>query len=229
MATDAFQIANDGGEPDAAALFGTQIMAVNLQRGTLVELVPLIEQVAAEHPGVTSFMAALAMAHVEGGQIDAACGLLQQFFASGLDLPLNATWTTGMHCYAEAAIECRDLTCAASILDQLRPWAHHLVYSGVSTGGPVVHVLGGLASVLGRFDEAEAYFAQSSELSARIGAKFFAARTDLSWGRMLVERRAPGDLDRSRDLLAKAHGAAEAHGYRVIGRRAADTLQQVDR
>ena len=229
LATEAFQIGNDGGEPDAAALFGTQMMSVNLQRGTLVELVPLIEQVAAEHPGVATFMAALAMAHVEGGQIDAACGLLQKFFASGLDLPVDATWTIGMSCYAEAVIECRDLTCAAPMLDRLRPWADRMSYSGVSAVGPVNHVLAGLASVLGRFDEAEAYFAQSSELSARIGAKYFAARTDLSWGRMLVERRAPGDLDRARDLLARAHDAAGAHGYGVVQRRAADALHEVGR
>ncbi|MGA7418395.1 MAG: AAA family ATPase [Acidimicrobiales bacterium] len=227
LATEAFQIGNSGGEPDAAALFGTQMMSVSLQRGTLVELVPLIEEVAAEHPGVTTFMAALAMAHVEGGKIDAACRLLQKFSASGLDLPLDATWTIGMNCYAEAAIECRDLTCAAPLLDRLRPWADRLSYSGVSTAGPVVHVLGGLASVLGRFDEADAYFAQSSKLSARIGAKFFAARTDLSWGRMLIERRAPGDLDRARDLLARAHDAAVAHGYAVVQRRAADALHEV--
>ena len=227
LANEAFQIGNDGGEPDAAALFGAQMMSVTLQRGTLGELIPLIEQVAAEHPGVTPFMAALAMAHVENGQIDAACGLLQTFFASGLDLPVDATWTIGMNCYAEAAIECRDRTCAAPMLDRLRPWADRLSYSGVSAAGPVNHVLAGLASVLGRFDEADAYFVQSSELSTRIGAKFFLARTNLAWGRMLVERRAPGDLDRARDLLAKAHGAAVAHGYGVIERRATDALQQV--
>ena len=73
----------------------------------------------------------------------------------------------------------------------------------------------------------DAYFAQSTELSARIGAKFFLARTNLAWGRMLVERSAPGDLDRARDLLAKAHGAAVAHGYGAIEVRASDVLQQV--
>ena len=229
LATEAHRIGQEGGEPDAGALFGTQIMTVSLQRGTLIELVPLIEQVAAEHPGVTSFVAAQAMAHVEGDQIDAACGLLQKFAASGFDLPVNGTWIIGMTCYAEAAMECRDLTSAAALLDRLRPWADRLSYSGVSAAGPVSHVLAGLATVLGRFDEADAYFAQSSELSERIGARFFAARTDLSWGRMLAERRAPGDLDRARDLLARAHSAAVARGYGVVERRAADALQQVDR
>ena len=169
-------------------------------------------------------MAALAMAHVENGQIDAACGLLQTFFASGLDLPVDATWTIGMNCYAEAAIECRDpdLRCAHATTGS-EPWADQPVLRRGLRGRPrQPQSLAGLASVLGRFDEADAYFVQSSELSTRIGAKFFLARTNLAWGRMLIERRAPGDLDRARDLLAKAHGAAVAHGYGVIERRATD-------
>ena len=85
--------------------------------------------------------------------------------------------------------------------------------------------LGGLATVLGRYDEADAYFAQSAAMSDRMGAKFFAALTDLMWGRMLAERRAPGDTEKARDLLTKAHTAAVAHGYGGVERRAAAALQ----
>ena len=81
-------------------------------------------------------------------------------------------------------------------------------------------ILGGLATVLGRYDEADAYFAQSAAFSDRVGAKFFAARTDLLWGRMLAERRAPGDTEKARELLTKAQSAAAAHGYGNVERRA---------
>lgn len=47
-----------------------------------------------------------------------------------------------------------------------------------SVEGPVSHYLGGLATVLGRYDEADAYFAQAAAFSDRVGAKFFAAGTD---------------------------------------------------
>jgi hypothetical protein len=62
-------------------------------------------------------------------------------------------------------------------------------------------------------------------MSKRIGAKFFAARTDLSWGRVLAERRAPRDTEKARELLTKAHSAAAANGYGSVERRAATALE----
>jgi hypothetical protein len=100
--------------------------------------------------------------------------------------------------------------------------------TGASALGPVSHYLGGLAAVLGRYDEADAYFAQSAAFSDRVSAKFFAARTDLSWGRMLAERRTPGDTQNARYLLTRAHTAAVAYGYGNVERRAAAALQLLD-
>lgn len=94
--------------------------------------------------------------------------------------------------------------------------------------GPVSLYLGGLATVLGRYDEADAYFAQSSAYSSRVGAKFVAARTDHLWGTMFAERQAPGDIVKARDHLTKAHSVAAANGYGTIERRAADALQLLD-
>jgi hypothetical protein len=65
-------------------------------------------------------------------------------------------------------------------------------------------------------------------VSDRIGAKFLAAEIDLEWGRMLAERRAPGDTEKGRDLLTKARAAATAHGYAYVERRAADELKKVE-
>ena len=44
---------------------------------------------------------------------------------------------------------------------------------------------------------------------------------------MLAERDAPGDAERARDLLTKAHAAAVAHGYASVERRAAEALQHL--
>ena len=62
LAVEALQIGTDGGEPDATMIFGATLMIVSLQRGTLGELVPLIEQTAADNPGIPTFVALLAMA-----------------------------------------------------------------------------------------------------------------------------------------------------------------------
>jgi hypothetical protein len=94
--------------------------------------------------------------------------------------------------------------------------------------GPVSLFLGGLATVLGRYDEADAYFAQSAASSERADAKYFSARTNLLWGVMLADRRGPGDIRKARDLLTKAHTSAAANGYGTVERRAATALHLFD-
>ena len=91
------------------------------------------------------------------------------------------------------------------------------------------HYLGGLAGVLGRYDEADAYFSQSAAISHRMGAKFFAARTDLWWGNVLARRDRAGDADAATAHLTKAQRTARAHGYANVDRRATQALEAVGR
>jgi tetratricopeptide (TPR) repeat protein len=228
LATEAFQIGTDGGEPDAALIFGSQMAVVTYERGTMGELVPSIKEAVAENPGLPVLVAALAMAYAEGDETDHAHHLLEEFAATGFHLPMNSAWLTGMVTYGGAAIECRDPRFALPLFDRLAPWADEWSATGGPTvEGPVSHTLGGLASLLGRYDEADAYFAHSAASSERANAKFFAARTHLLWGRMLAERGDPGDIERARDLLTRAHATAVANGYGTVERRAATALRDL--
>jgi tetratricopeptide (TPR) repeat protein len=228
-ANEALEIGTDGGEPDAIAVFGAQFVSVSSQRGTMSELIPLIEQVAAENPGIPAFVAALAGAHVEGDRIEDARELLEQFAKSGFELPMDMGWITGMVTYAEAAIQCRDPRYAGPIFEALRPWASQFSYNDVTTEGPISHFLGGLATVLGQHDAANEYFSQSASFCTTVGAKCFRARTELSWAKMLLERHELGDVDKARELLTSAQGIATTHGYGTTARRAAAELRQLAR
>jgi hypothetical protein len=181
LATEVLQIGTDCGQPDAALFFGGQLMIVSTQRGTLGELIPLIEQMVDEAPASPGVLTAvLALAHAEADHAEDARRLLEEFAAAHYDLPDDIT---AMHCYAEAAIRCGDPKYAGPIFDRLVPWAEQSVAAGsVTASGLVSHSLGGLATVLSRYDEAEAYFAQSAATSARMDAKFFVAMTDLLLG-----------------------------------------------
>jgi len=226
LATDAFQIGTDAGEPDAALFFTGQLANVSWQRGTMGDLVPAIEQMAAESPGLPALLGKLALAQVEADRTDHARRLLAQFAATAFELPLDLSWLSGMVDYAEAAIQCRDTKSAGPLLERLAPWSDQLSTAGSATAeGPVSHYLGGLASVLGRYDEADAYFRRATAFNERVDAKFFGARTSLSWGKMLAERNAPGDNEKARDLLTEAQTTAAAHGYAKVERRAAQALQ----
>ena len=224
-ADDALLVGTAGNQPDAPLLHAVQIAAVNWMRGSMGELVPLLAEAAEATPGVPAISGFLAMACVEGDDLDRAGQLLDRFAANGYVLPQDNTWMDGMVEYAEAAIECRDATHAEHIGAQLSPFADQVAYNAVTCEGPVSHYLGGLAVVQGRFDEAESYFAQSQALCRRMDAKFYGARTDLAWGRILAERSAPGDGSKARTLLERAHSMAEAQGYLVVQRRAAAAMQ----
>ena len=215
LAHKALQIGTDGGQPDAVTFFGIQLMSLNAQRGTLSELVPLIEQAIADNPGLPTLKSTLALAHAEGDRIDSALHLLAELATTDFDFPLDMAWLTGIVRCADVAIECRDAQYAQRLFDRLAPWADQWTHSaGLSSQGPVSLYLGGLTTVLGHYDEADAFFSQSAALSDRMGAKFFTARTHLLWGRMLAERSAPGDTEKARELLTRSQNAASAHGYR---------------
>ncbi len=228
LAKEALQIGADGGQPDVAATFGAQLIHVNWQRGTLSRLLPGVEQGVAEYPGIPAFAGTLAVAYLEADRTDDAHHLLAEFATTDFDLPVDLNWISGMLRYADVAIECRDTHCAQPLFDRLAPWASQFSFSGGSAEGPVSHVLGGLATVLGRYDEADAYFAQAAASSNRMRAKFFAARTNLAWGKMLTERNEPSDIEKARELLTKAHTAAMAYGYAIVERRAHQALHDPD-
>ena len=81
-----------------------------------------------------------------------------------------------------------------------------------------------LATTLGDYEVADGYFARAAAFNHRAHAKFFDARTNFWWAKMLIARDAAGDTDRAHTLLTAAHTAACEHGYRDIERRSAEAL-----
>jgi hypothetical protein len=225
----ALQLGTDSGQPDTLVTFGLQMMATRLQKGTLSELIPLIEEMASELSEARDVVkAALALAHAEGDRLAEVRQLLEEFATAGFDLVLDASWIIGMCGFAEAAIVLGDPKYAGPLFDQLSPWAGQWCTTGITCQGPVSHYVGGLAAVLGRFAEADAYFSQSASMCDRARAKFFAARTDFIWAKMLADSDAPEDVEKARGLLAKAHAAAVTNGYGKIVQRATDAFRLLD-
>ena len=230
FATEALQIGTDSGQPDVAIFFGAQLAAVSFQRGTIRRDGPAPRADGRRRSRVRRSDRFGAGSWPMSKQAESTTRVASSKNSQPptSHLPLDPGWLTGMGGYAEAAIACRDPNHAGPLFDRLAPWADQMATTGTTADGPVSHVLGGLATVLGRYDEAEAYFARAAAFNERANAEFFAARTNLSWGQMLAERKAPGDTQRARDLLTKAHASAAAHGYANIERHAAAALQHLD-
>lgn len=224
LANEALEVGAASGQPDAGSMFTSQVLGVHFERGTAGTLIPLIQQAAADNPGVPTFRAALSLAFTEDDRLDEAAAALDEFGNAGYDLPLDLAWLTGMLCYAGGAVQCRHRGVARALLERLTPWADQLDHTSTVSLGPVSHYLGGLSAVLGRYQEADAFFRRATELTTRIGARFFLARAQLEWGSMMAERGERGDAERAGELLNAALSSAAERGYEVVRSRAARAL-----
>ena len=203
LATEALEVGISGGQPDAAFIYGGQLMIVHHQRGALDQLWALIEEMAAGTPSLGGVLSgALAVASIEGGRVEEARDRLRAFAAADFELEMNPVWVTGMAFYAEAAIELDDPAFAGPLFERLAPWSGQWSDNGATAANPISHYLAGLATVLGRYEEAGEYFAQSAAMCDAMGAQFFLAQTELLWGRMLVRRGGP-DVEMARQLLER--------------------------
>ncbi len=82
--------------------------------------------------------------------------------------------------------------------------------------GAAAHFLGTLAATMQRWDEAAGRFEEALVVNERLGAPPLIARTQLSYARMLLDRRGAGDRERATALLAPALESAETLGMPVV-------------
>jgi hypothetical protein len=186
--------------------------------------VSLIADVAEQNPGIPTFRALLARAHLEAGNEEAARELVDEGAAASFSLPDDNAWLDGTVNYANVVIELRLRAHCEPLMRRLVPFRELVPHNGLIPQPPVAMFLGGLATVVERFEEAESYFAQAAELNTRGDMKYAEASTNVLWGRMLRTRSGPGDAVRARQLLEQARESAAARGYALVERQASAEL-----
>jgi len=77
---------------------------------------------------------------------------------------------------------------AELLYERLVPFADQVAFGAITVGGSVARTLGDLAGLLGRFDDAETYFARASKVHEKLKAPYLIALTQLSWARVLLDR-----------------------------------------
>jgi tetratricopeptide (TPR) repeat protein len=226
LALEALQIGIDSGQPDAAAFYGTQMLIVRHLQGRMGELVSTIQDVAAASPGVPHYMGAVAACHLAAGEDAEALALLESAasdrFAS---LSVGFGWLEGLCAYSEVAVELGAVGPSGYLFDLLSPYDTQVGFNGLLPFEPVAMFLGSLATVLGRFEQAESLFTKATEINGRRIRPFAQARTDLAWGRMLLARGS--DEEGARTLLEKARLSSVEHGYSLVHSRAEKELARL--
>ena len=142
LATAALEIGTESGQPDAFGFYGAEMIGVRRQQGRYGELVPLIEQIAAENPALPVFRATLAEGHMEAGNVDTARQMLEAAAADLTSLPYDVVWIFAVASYADVATELRAEAPARLLLDLLAPFDDQVLFIGATAGSPVAYYCG---------------------------------------------------------------------------------------
>jgi tetratricopeptide (TPR) repeat protein len=227
LASSAFDVASARGEPDGFAYYAAQLMRVRHQQGRLGEMLPVIAEAVEQYPDLIAYKAVHIGACVEAGEDEVARALMDDAAARGFSVPEDAVWFDSVMNYAFAAVELRLVGPAGQLFELLAPFHDQVPCEGVVAFEPVASILGGLATVIGRFEQADSYFDEAAGLNRRGEMRYAQALTSLLWGRMLQERLGPGDGERAQEHFEQARGAAARGGYALIERRATDELAKM--
>jgi tetratricopeptide (TPR) repeat protein len=209
-----FEMGTAGGQPDATSAFGAQLSTLRNNQGRNAELTDVMRANVESQPHIPAWRAALARLYAETGQLAEAREQVDILRADGFDHPLNWAWCSYMVTLSEAVCELQDRSAAAVLYERLHPLAGQLyVLVGlIVCGGSYALYCGMLAACLGRWDDAERHFADALAMNERLGARPFVVRTRRAWAGMLLDRAAPGDAARARDLIAAGLAEAEPLG-----------------
>ena len=210
-----FELGTAAGQPDAPAAWMVQLVNIRHNQGRFVELVDAMQAALDAYTHSTSVVrASLARIYVD---LDRAAEAREQIDILRRDdfrPPVNWMWTGYMVNLSDAVCYVRDASAAAVVYAALLPVAGQVdVYAlCVACGGSFAHSCGMLAACLGRWDDAERHFADALAMNERLGARPYVVRTRRAWAEMLLDRNAPGDAERARELIAAGRAEAEQLG-----------------
>jgi class 3 adenylate cyclase len=224
----AFAIGSAGGQPDAPVLYGAQLAGIRFMQGREAEIIELLAQGVADHPDRPVWRALLAASYARLGRDTEATEVIAADIADDFrSHPFDATWTTSMWLLAETLSDLELADPAAVLYTRLTPFAANLPYARVGVGEVGHHALGRLATVLGRYDDADAHFRAAADTHQRLHAPYLLASTRIAWADMLTRRANDDDPDQAHHLAQQAAMVATQSGYGGIERRAQTLLTQL--
>ena len=222
QAATALTIGSDANEPDAFDYYAADLMMARWLQGRSVEILDQLLEVAAANPEVPAYLGTAAMFLAEEGHDERARELITGFAENGFDLRVNGTWLIGTVSLGRAAAITDDAVHAEALYDLLAPWAGQ---AGVSQSLFTISVdgtLGGLATVLERYDDAEAHFVAAEALTHEAGVTHCAAVDDVLRARLHLRRGTP---ESARMYAGRALEAARSNNFDGIERRATVLLE----
>lgn len=213
------------GTADAAATSYGQLAYLRLLQGR-ADLVPVLTALVERFPAIPIYAAALTSTLATAGEYAESLSIIDRLTSHGLDgIPFDFLWKSTLVLLARASIETGHRAPAQMLYDALRPYASgNATIAQVISYGCIAHFTGGLAALLGRFDEAEHDLDVALRANEKMGFHASAAATRVYYGDMLLRRNNIGDRERAIALLQRAHEFAKECGMGKVERDSARLL-----
>jgi tetratricopeptide (TPR) repeat protein len=210
-----------GQDQPVAPTFGVQILFIRREQGRLEEVADAVHTFADFYPEISAWRCVLAWVHAELDRKQEAREVFDGLARAGFeDLPRDGFWLASVAVLGEVVTFLDDAPRAQPLYDLLLPFADRCVVAlSVICQGSVGRVLGLLATVMSRYDDAASHFAAALECNARIRSPLWLAYTQHDYARMLLLRDRPGDRRRARELLDEALATVEELGFTSLAAR----------
>ncbi len=216
MVEESLQFGLDAGQPDAFAIYAAQLAALRRMQGREAEICDIVAEVAEANPGIPGFRAALADLYAQADRPDDARAILDDFCAAGLHrIRVDFVWGALMAALAKAASIVGHAETAAQLGPLVEPFRAQFAYTGCTLDGPYALMLGISHRLCERHADADAAFRDSVAASEQIEGPYWVALSKLEWARLRLDEGA-----NPADLLTDVLGAARAHGFTGLERRA---------
>ncbi|MEW6270078.1 MAG: AAA family ATPase [Thermodesulfobacteriota bacterium] len=207
--------------PNTDAVYATQRIMWHALQGRLEEVAPEIESFVDAHPGGAAWRPFRALARLARGDAVAARAELQDLLARGLAAGergvMARAYLAGL---AALCVALRDREHAPLLYECVArrpfPWS----VDGCQTVGPWALLLGGLARLCGRPDDAAEHFETAIRLGRRAGSPPIVARAQSLLASLRLSL--PGAADergRIAEMLAEAAQCARDLGLRDVAAR----------
>ncbi len=222
LARDAHAHRYEGQDEAAAQIFGAQMLVLRISQGRSDELLDTVESLAAQYPQNVGWRFTLAVVYALLERREQARQELEELTYADLeDVPRDGFWLTNLCALSEVVFFLRDRPRAQLLSKLLLPYASRCVSAGAAIcQGSTSRPLGGLATTLARYDEAEHHFKHALKMNAQIRSPLWIAYTQHDYARMLLLRNHAGDTDKALQLLTEALAVAKQLGLKALSDRA---------
>jgi DNA-binding SARP family transcriptional activator/tetratricopeptide (TPR) repeat protein len=211
-----------GGAPGegvtAAQYYAIQLLAIRREQGRMGELEQSARKLVEANPSRPAWRAVLATILSETGRQEEARSEFEVLAGSAFaSIPADGDWLTAMTLLGDVCAGIGDAGCASVLYAAMLPYADRNVVAGVGVAclGPAARVLGKLAAMAGKGDDAAAHFERALKISADLQSPVWLAHSQLDYASAI------GRGNRAFELASDATETAQRMGLSAVARQAA--------